>query len=153
MKRPLKNPFTKILEKLRSIKADPRKICYSFAFGVFMSTTPFIGFKWLVALPVILLLRWNKVACMLGILQVNYLTGPFFYAFAFFLGSKVCGYGDAIMLPERMNFGSVISMAAGNPEIILSLLTGGLILGIPLSLLSYYLVKSVFSRNLNSATS
>jgi hypothetical protein len=142
------NPVKAVVQKLKSIKADPMKICYGFAFGVFMSTTPLIGFKWLVALPIVWLARWNKMACMVGILQVNYLTGPIFYATAYFVGKGVCGYSEPFELPSQMSFGAVKDIFFGNVEVFLSLLTGGLILSIPLTIGAFYLVRSIFSRNL-----
>jgi len=139
------NPIPSIVNKLKSIKADPMKVCYGFAFGVFMSTTPLIGFKWLVALPVVMLAKWNKTACMIGILQVNYLTGPIFYAIAYFIGKSLCGFTDTFELPETMSFGAVKDIFFGNAEVFISLLTGGLILSIPMTLGAFYLVRSLFS--------
>lgn len=142
------NPLQAVIRKLKAIKSDPRKICYGFAFGVFMSTTPLIGFKWLVALPIVWLAGWNKMACMVGILQVNYLTGPFFYTMAYFIGKVVCGYNEPFQLPSRMNFGAFKEIFFGNVDVFLSLLTGGLILSIPLTIGAFYLVRSLFSRQL-----
>lgn len=144
------NPVQTVIRKLKTIKADPMKVCYGFAFGVFMSTTPLIGFKWLVALPIVGLARWNKMACMIGILQVNYVTGPLFYALAYFVGRAVCGYTTTFALPERMSFGAVKETFFGNTEVFISLLTGGLILSIPLTIGAYYLVRSLISRKIKT---
>jgi len=141
------NPVRKMIRKLKSIKADPLKICYGFAFGVFMSTTPLIGFKWVVALPIVMLAKWNKMACMLGIMQVNYLTGPLFYALAYFVGKGVCGYSEAFEMPDRMSLGAVKDIFFGNTDVFISLLTGGLILSIPMTIGAFYLVKSIFLKN------
>jgi uncharacterized protein (DUF2062 family) len=142
------NPVRAVVQKLKSINADPMKVCYGFAFGVFMATTPLIGLKWVVALPVVWLLKWNKMACMLGVLQVNYLTGPLFYAMAYFVGRGVCGYSDSFELPERMGFGAVKDLFFGNAEVFISLLTGGIILSIPLTVGAFYLARSLFVRKL-----
>ncbi|MCK9400919.1 MAG: hypothetical protein M0Q51_13135 [Bacteroidales bacterium] len=40
MKKSKFNPVRKVIKKLKTINADPMKVCYGFAFGVFMSTTP-----------------------------------------------------------------------------------------------------------------
>jgi uncharacterized protein (DUF2062 family) len=118
-----------------------------------MSTTPLIGFKWIVALPVVMLARWNKMACMVGILQVNYLTGPFFYALAYFVGKSVCGFESTFMMPEKMNFAAFKDIFFGNADVFISLLTGGLILSIPMTLGAYWMVKSIFTRNLKTQMS
>jgi uncharacterized protein len=138
------NPVPKILRKLQTINADPMKICYGFAFGVFMSTTPLIGFKWLVALPIVWLVRWNKMACLIGILQVNYITGPLFYALAYFVGKTVCGYSNTFVIPKTMNFDVIKDIFFGSPDIFISLLTGGLILGIPMTIGGFYIARSFF---------
>lgn len=147
------NPVRKMIRKLQSIKADPLKICYGFAFGVFMSTTPLIGFKWVVALPIVMLAKWNKMACLLGIMQVNYLTGPLFYAAAYFLGDAVCGFSNSFQLPERMNFAAVKDIFFGNADVFLSLLTGGIILSIPLTIGAFFLARSLFARRLKAQLS
>jgi len=147
------NPVRSVVNKLRNIKADPVKISYGFAFGVFMSTTPLIGFKWAVALPVVMLAKWNKMACLIGILQVNYLTGPFFYALAYFVGKSVCGYGSTFQLPERMSLGAIKDIFFGNADVFISLLTGGLLLSIPMTLGAYWMVRSLFTRNLKTQLS
>jgi uncharacterized protein (DUF2062 family) len=144
------NPVRTVVQKLRNIKADPVKIAYGFAFGVFMATTPLIGFKWAVALPIVMLAKWNKMACILGILQVNYLTGPFFYALAYFLGKGICGFSGEFRLPDQMSFGAVKDIFFGNADVFISLLVGGLILSIPLTFGAFYLVRSLFTKNLKT---
>lgn len=148
MKKIKYNPVRAVVRKLQGIKSDPIKVAYGFAFGVFMSTTPFIGFKWAVALPVVCLARWNKVACMVGILQVNYLTGPLFYTLAFFLGKTVCGFKHTLTLPEKMSIGTVTELFLGNADVFLSLLVGGVILSIPMTIGSYYLARSILNLKL-----
>ena len=144
------NPVRTVVRKLKTIKSDPRQICYGFAFGVFMSTTPLIGLKWLVALPIVWIAKWSKMACLLGILQVNYVTGPLFYGLAYLVGKGVCGYGNYFELPDRMSLHAVKEMFFGNIEVFISLLTGGLILGIPLTLGAFYLARTVFARNIKT---
>lgn len=144
------NPVKAAIDKLRGINADPMKVCYGFAFGIFMATTPLIFIKWMVALPIVWLLKWNKTACLIGILQVNYLTGPLFYALAYFVGKAVCGFSSSFELPAHMNFSAMKEIFFGNADVFFSLLTGGLILGVPLTIGAFYLAKSIFHRNLNT---
>lgn len=126
------------------------KICYGFAFGVFMSTTPLIGLKILVALPIVMLTKWNKVACLVGILQVNYITGPLFYALAYFVGRSVCGFENSFEMPQQMSFGAFKDIFLGNADVFISILTGGMILSIPMTIGAFYLVRSIFYKRLNT---
>lgn len=147
------NPAKAVVRKLQGIKSDPVKVCYGFAFGVFMATTPFIGFKWVLAIPVVMLARWSKVACMVGILQVNYLTGPLFYALAYFLGKNVCGFDSAFTLPARWSLKAVIDLFFYNADVFVSLFVGGLILSLPLTIGAYYLARSILSIRLKTQLS
>ncbi len=55
----------------------PEIVAASFAMGVAISFTPLIGFHWILALALALLLRLNKVDVLLGTLVINPLTlGP-----------------------------------------------------------------------------
>ena len=55
----------------------PEVVAASFALGVTISFTPLIGFHWIVALALAVVLRLNKVDVILGTLVVNPLTiGP-----------------------------------------------------------------------------
>jgi len=144
------HPLRSLVNKLTSIKADPVKICYGFAFGVFMSTTPFIGIKWVLALPFVIMFKWSKMACLAGIMQVNYLTGPLFYAASYFVGKAVCGFSNCFQLPERMNLAALKMMLFSNSDVFISLLVGGFILGIPLTFGAYYLTRTIISRKLNT---
>lgn len=55
----------------------PEVVAASFALGVTISFTPFIGFHWIIALTLAFVLKLNKVDVLLGTLVVNPLTiGP-----------------------------------------------------------------------------
>jgi uncharacterized protein len=142
------NPVPALFNRLRAINADPAMVAYGYAFGTFMCTTPLIGIKWIVALPILWLTRWNKVACMIGIFQVNYLTGPLFYALAYFVGNGVCGFHNAVELPEKMSIMAMKDLFLGNANVFLSLLVGGMILSVPLTIGAFYLVKFILNRKL-----
>jgi uncharacterized protein (DUF2062 family) len=122
------------------------KIAYGYAFGTFMSTTPLIGIKWIVALPVLWFTRWNKVACMFGIFHVNYFTGPLFYALAYFVGKNICGFENSFSLPDPLTFNAMKDILLGNADVFISILVGGLALSIPMTLGAFFFVKSIFSR-------
>lgn len=143
------NPVRSVMQKLKSINSDPLKVCYGFAFGVFMSATPLIGIKLFIALPIVWLVGWNKTACLVGVLQVNYLTGPVFYTLAYFLGKSICGFNSTFVLPEHMNLTALKDIFFGNAEVLLSLTVGGLVLSIPMTIAAYFLAKSLFNAKLN----
>src|SRR5512135_2361866 len=87
----IKSRFLAFRDKLASIQADPWPVCMGYAFGVFLATTPLIGLKVLIAIPICYLFRWSKISAIIGVLHVNILTGPVFYGFAFMIGRTMVG--------------------------------------------------------------
>lgn len=56
---------------------DPERVAASFAIGVAIAFTPLLGFHWIIAVLVAILLKLNKLDVFLGTLVVNPLTlGP-----------------------------------------------------------------------------
>jgi len=56
---------------------EPERVAASFAIGVAIAFTPLLGFHWIIAVLVALLLKLNKLDVFLGTLVVNPLTlGP-----------------------------------------------------------------------------
>jgi hypothetical protein len=56
---------------------EPERVAASFAIGVAIAFTPLLGFHWIIAVLVAILLKLNKLDVFLGTLVVNPLTlGP-----------------------------------------------------------------------------
>jgi uncharacterized protein (DUF2062 family) len=72
----------------------PELVAASFALGVAISFTPLLGFHWIVALVIAVLLKLNKVDVFLGTLVVNPLTiGP--------ISALALPVGRAVLRAER----------------------------------------------------
>jgi uncharacterized protein (DUF2062 family) len=135
--------IAKIKSKLIQIKASPEKISKGYALGVFLGTTPFIGTKVFIALGLTSFLKWNKIASIIGVYHINILTGPVFYSAAFVIGKFITRTTVDISIPQKFNFQEVFTLFLGTPEVLISLLVGGLILGIPLTATAYYFSYSL----------
>lgn len=128
-----------IKERLTAIKADPRKVSMGYAFGIFLASTPFIGVKVFIAIFFTWLLKWNKVAAIIGVYHVNLFTAPLFYGFSFLIGNRVLGTHLCFAIPGKMTLGFLLGLFQGNISIFYSLLLGGFILGVPMALGAYWL--------------
>ena len=135
----------RLITRLASIQAHPRQIAGGYALGFFLGTTPFIGLKVWIALVVATVLKWNRPAAVIGVYHINGLTGPPFYALAFLLGKLTLGAQLQFVMPDDYNLKAIFLAFMGNWDIFTTLLIGGLIIGIPgtilLYLASYYLVQ------------
>lgn len=136
--------YSKTSGKLISIQEEPWKVCYGFALGIFLATTPFIGLKVFIGMLFSRIMRWNRTACLIGIFHVNGLTAPAFYALSFFIGNALFGY-DLVFSGSDLKMSMMIRLLFVDGRLFFALLAGGLILSIPLCtgafLLSRYLLK------------
>lgn len=133
-------------QKLVSIKADPRKISLGYALGIFLAATPFIGVKVPIAILLSTLLRWSKVASIIGVLHVNLLTAPVFYGFSYFVGRLVLHHQSAASLPDDLTLQSICKLFTHNSSVFIDLLAGGALLGFLMALAAYFFSLSLFRK-------
>ena len=76
---PIKNSYSRLLQKLNALKGSPQKIAKGFATGVAMSFTPFVGFHILLSLVITKITKQNGTAAILGTIAGNPWTFPFIW--------------------------------------------------------------------------
>ncbi|MDD1712288.1 MAG: DUF2062 domain-containing protein, partial [Methanoregulaceae archaeon] len=69
-----------------------------------------------------------------------------FYGFSFYVGKTVTGSHVTYEWPETVSLRALYGLFLGNAPVFLSLLTGGLILGIPMAVAAYYLSRALVTR-------
>jgi uncharacterized protein (DUF2062 family) len=136
----------KIRSKLRQIKATPEKISKGYALGVFLGTTPLIGTKVFIALGLTSFLKWSKIASVIGVYHINLFTAPAFYSAAFFTGKLVTRSQVNLEMPEKFSFQAFLQLFVGSPDILLAITVGGLILGLPMTVVAYYFSYSILKE-------
>jgi len=113
--------ISETIRKLLHESTSPTHSAASFATGVAISFSPFLGLHVLIALLAAFLFRLNKVEVILGTLVNNPWTVPFIYSSAFFLGNHLLGWTippfslDTVFSPAvfwPLLLGCVIYMAA-----------------------------------------
>jgi uncharacterized protein (DUF2062 family) len=127
-------------ERFLKIRGSPREIALGFALGLFIGMTPTIGFQMPIAIFVAALFKWNKISAAGAVWITNPLTAPFIYSFSYFVGAKMLGFKIAPKLLTGLDFATLKEAGA---QILLATTVGGVVVGIPLSLLGYYLAFSV----------
>ena len=126
-------------ERFLKIRGGPREIGLGFALGLFIGMTPTIGFQMPIAVFLAALFKWNKISAAVAVWVTNPLTAPFIYSFTYFVGAKMLGFKIAPNLLGSLDF-PTLREAGG--KILLATTVGGVILGVPLALLGYYLAFS-----------
>ena len=132
-------PFKTMISRLFKISDDPKKIAYGFALGTFLGFTPFVGLQAAIAVIIASLLRWNKLSAGIAVYNTNIISGPFVFGISYFIGSSALGNSDKISFPDKISIAIFWDFMSRSYEIFLSLFIGGILLGIPASILAYYL--------------
>ena len=99
----------------------------------------FIGLQATIAIVIASFLKWNKIAAGIAVFNTNVLTGPFIFGISYFIGASALGYTNTINFPDRISLPVFWNLFTQSHEIFLSLCFGGVVLGIPASILVYYL--------------
>ena len=85
------------------------------------------------------LFKWSKISAAFGVLITNPLTSPFIYGITYIVGAKMVGLKMTMTLPEDFSWSIVREMLKNAPAIFGALTIGGILIGLPLAVLSYYL--------------
>ncbi len=87
----LQDIYQKTLQKLDSLKGNPKEIAKGFATGIAMSFTPFVGFHLLLCIIIAKITKQNGIAAALGTIAGNPWTFPLIWYLALHLGIIILG--------------------------------------------------------------
>ena len=130
-----------ILVKLASLEGTTRLISLSFAIGVFIGFSPFLGLHTLMALTLCVLTRLNKPALMIGaFLNLPWILVPY-YTFATWLGTVILDMPGR-SFPAQLGLTDIISREFlewlfSQWVLLIPAFTGSLLLSAILALLAY----------------
>jgi hypothetical protein len=85
------------------------------------------------------LLKWSKISAAFGVLITNPFTSPFIYGITFVVGTKLLGLKVTISFPDNFTWNIVKEMLKNAPVLFGALTVGGILVGLPLAILSYFL--------------
>jgi uncharacterized protein (DUF2062 family) len=120
------------------IRGTPQQISCGLALGVFIGMTPFLGFHTAIAVMLASLFKWNKITAGLGVFVTNPLTAPLVYPLTLQLGAAVTGFSEPIRWLKLLEQGGFVDMMKNSPWILVDMLIGGAIVGVPLALVVYF---------------
>jgi len=138
--------FKKGFDRFLKIRGNPREIALGMALGIFVSMTPFIGLHTVIAIFFAALFKWNKISAALGVWVTNPFTAPFIYGITYFTGKLCLGIEKIPKLNADLSYSKIITMLQKTPEILLVLIVGGIVVGLPLAFFGYYFSYSAISR-------
>ena len=143
---PIYNVLKKTYERFLKIRGQPREIALGLALGLFIGMTPTMGFQIVIAIFFAALLKWNKISAAIGVWITNPFTAPFIYGMTYIVGTKLIGSRASLRLPSPLNLESALKMLEKAPEIFLALTVGGIVLGLPLAILGYFIAYDLLKK-------
>ena len=142
----LLNIIHRIYERFVKIRGRPREIALGFALGIFIGMTPTMGIQMPIAIFFAAMFKWSKISAVFGVWITNPLTSPFIYSITYIVGVKLLGLKATLTLPDDLTWSIVKEILKNAPVIFGALTVGGIIIGLPLAILSYYLSYAAVNK-------
>ncbi|MBU1344612.1 MAG: DUF2062 domain-containing protein [Proteobacteria bacterium] len=136
----------RIYDRFLKIRGTPHEIGLGFALGLFIGFSPSMGIQIALAIFATSLLKWSKIAAVIGVQVTNPITAPFIYSFTYFLGSKLIGLEKPLEIKNLMTIESLLAMIQHAPRIFAAMTLGGILVGLPLAAIGYLVVYRMMTR-------
>ncbi len=129
----------RLYERFIRIRGAPREVALGFALGIFIGMTPTVGVQTPIAIFFAALFKWSKLAAAIGVWISNPVTVPIIYSITYITGAKVLNLEPVFNTPMSPSWSTLKTMFQKAPRAFGCMTVGGVILGIPLAVVSYYL--------------
>lgn len=130
---------SKLYERFIRIHGTPKEIALGFALGLFIAFSPTMGLQIALAVFFASIFKWNKYAAAIAVWVTNPFTAPFIYGLTYIIGAKLIGANHPFHLSGDFDWGMLMRMLQKSPGIMVSLFVGGIVVGLPVAFLGYYL--------------
>lgn len=128
----------KVFERFIKLHGHPREIALGFALGIFVGMTPTYGFQIAIGVFFAALFKWNKLSAAIGVWITNPVTAPFIYGSTYYLGAHILGIDTSFSAESMFSVSFVTEFIKNTPLIFTALMMGGIIVGVPLAVISYF---------------
>jgi uncharacterized protein (DUF2062 family) len=125
--------FKEKYSRLMNIHGEPKPVALGYALGTFLAASPLMGIHCILAVSLAGALKWNRLAAGIGAFNSNLLTAPMLYCTTYFIGAKILGLKEVLIIPSKP-----VEMLSKGSDVIMALMLGGIILGVPLAVCGYY---------------
>lgn len=138
--------FLASYKRFLTIEGDPRNIALGFSLGLFIGMTPTMGFQMAIAVCLAIPLKWNKLSAAAGVWITNPVSAPFIYWVNYVVGKKTFHIQIAQRCIGDPSARSLLDLVKETPDILLAMTLGGIVVGLPLAVLGYYVCYALISR-------
>lgn len=128
------------------IRGEPRQIALGLALGIMIGMTPFMGFHTVSALFLAAFWKWNKIAAVAGVFITNPFTAPFIYPVTYLVGNTILGLSSISSMDKALSVETFAHLIKTSPLIMVDLVVGGIIIGLPLSIATYWVALAAIEN-------
>jgi uncharacterized protein (DUF2062 family) len=139
----IKQTILTIYDRFIKLKGAPREIALGFALGLLIGMTPFFGVHFFSSILLASLLGWSKIGAMVGVNITNVVTAPLIYPVNYWVGVKLVGFSKEIDWSTTLKIADMLALMQQSPLILVDLSIGGIILGIPLAAVGYFVALKI----------
>ena len=125
------------------LKASPEKLAWGMALGMFISTTPTFGIQMALGVVLAAIFRVSKLAAVIGVQVTNAFTAPLIYAGTYYLGALILNKPFKKEYLENISLSSLWDLG---PAVFASLWVGGVIVGVILAFIGYFMVIGIDTK-------
>lgn len=136
------------LREVITVKDSPRKIAISFAIGIFIGMSPFLGIHTVMGIIAAWLFKLNKFVTIIGVYITNPWTIVPIYTFATWFGAKLLGI-DSIIPSINWNDIKLVDIIKEMGTLLWPFVVGTTLLGLFSAIVSYIIVYQAVVRNRN----
>jgi uncharacterized protein (DUF2062 family) len=129
----------KAYDRFVKIRGQPQEIALGLALGIFIGMAPIMGFQTGIAIFLAALFKWSKISAALGVWITNPLSAPLIYSLTYVTGAWLLGVETGFNLQPELSVIAVEKMLQKAPEVLGVLTIGGIVIGLPLAFISYYI--------------
>lgn len=134
LKRLLRFNYLRILR----LKTSAHSIALGAAFGILVGFLPIIPFQAVTVLTMAVIFRANKIAAFSFTFISNVANMIPFYTMLYMVGSKVLPFAHVKFDPKHLE---LMEMIKAGWDLVLVMSVGGLVLGIPSSIITYFVMR------------
>lgn len=132
-------------ERFLKIRGSPHEIAMGFALGMFIGMSPFMGLHMALAVFLAALLGYNKFAAGIAVWISNPLTAPVLYGMTYYVGARFIGL-EKIHFVSNLDQHILLVILKKAPEILGILTVGGILLGMPVAAVGYFICLKAIMR-------
>jgi uncharacterized protein (DUF2062 family) len=150
----MRGRLPRVLGVLLHLEDTPHRIALAFGLGIWIAFSPLLGFHTLIALGIAFAFRLSRAAILIGC----YVNNPWTLAPMYLAGTLVgCGLmgvspdGLATIGWDRHGLGFYTELLAHLRPYLWPFLLGNTLLGVLLGALSYFVLRYVLTRRVQSA--